>query len=137
MKNNIFRVVTGIAGVYHVILAAIGLLLPIEITAKAFNIALGISVTLTPEVTFIAKFVAVYMLAFGIILLILASNPIKFRSLTYAALALFGVRFINRVIFFSLLSSTFGMTASRNLIGSVLILFFFIVIWLTMPQKQS
>lgn len=137
MKNTIFKATTGIAGLYHVLLAAIGLLFPIEITAKAFTVALGISVSITPELTFIAKFVSVYMLAFGIMLLIVAYNPIKYRAFAWPALALFGARFLNRVIFFGLLSTTFGMTASRNLIGSALILFFFVAIWLTMPKKQS
>ena len=137
MKNNIFKIVTGIAGVYHVLLAAIGLLFPIEITSKAFTFALGVNIAATPQLEFIGKFVAVYMLAFGIILLILAFNPAKYRALTFAGLAVFGIRFINRVFFFGMLSTTFGMTASRNLIGSGLIFLFFIVMLLTMPKKQA
>lgn len=137
MKNNIFKIVTGIAGVYHVLLAAIGLLLPIETTSKAFTLALGVNIAATPQLEFIGKFVAVYMLAFGIMLLTLALNPAKYRALAYTALVVFGIRFLNRVFFFSLLSSTFGMTASRNLIGSALILIFFVGIFLTIPKKQS
>lgn len=137
VKNTLFKTVTCVAGLYHVLLGIIGSLFPVEITAKAFKVALGISINVTPEIIFISKFISVYMLAFGIMLLIVASNPIKYRVFAWPALALFGARFLNRVIFFSLLSSTFGMTASRNFIGSVLILFFFIAIWLTMPKKQS
>lgn len=137
MKNKIFKIVTGIAGVYHVLLAAIALLLPSEITSKAFSFALGVNITVTPQLEFIGKFVGVYMLAFGIILLILAFNPAKYRALTYAGLTVFGIRFLNRIFFFSMLSTTFGMTASRNLIGSGLILLFFIGMLLTMPKKQD
>ncbi len=137
MKNTLFKAFTGIAGIYHVLLGVIGSLFPIEATAKAFNVALGIGVSITPELTFIAKFVSVYMLAFGIMLLILAYDPIKYRAFAWPALTLFGARFLNRVIFFSLLSSTFGMTVSRNLIGSGLILLFFAAIWLTMPMKRA
>lgn len=137
MKNTLFKAATGIAGLYHILLAAIGLLFPIEIAAKAFTVALGISIKVTPELTFIAKFISVYMLAFGIMLLILAHNPIKYRAFTWPVLALFGARFLNRVIFFGLLSTTFGMTLSRNIIGSVLILIFFLGIWMTMPKEQS
>jgi hypothetical protein len=137
MKNSMFKLVTGIAGLYHVLLAAIGLLFPVEITAKAFNVALGVNIAVTPQLGFIGKFIAVYMLAFGIMLLMIARNPIKYRALAYAAVALFGIRFLNRVLFFSLLTSTLGMTATRNLIGSALIFFFFIAILLTIPKNQS
>ena len=126
MKNNIFKLVTGIAGAYHVLLAAIALLFPIEVTSKAFTLALGVNITATPQLEFIGKFVGVYMLAFGLMLLILSYNPVKYRSFAYPALALFGIRFLNRIFFFSALTSTLGMTASRNLIGSVLIFLFFI-----------
>lgn len=137
MKNNIFKIVTGIAGVYHILLGAIGLLFPIEITSKAFGVALGVNIAATPQLGFIGKFIAVYMVAFGIMLLILAFNAVKYRVLAYPALAVFGIRFLNRVFFFSLLSTTFGMTWQRNFIGSALILLFFVAIFLTMPKKQS
>ena len=136
MKNNIFRIVTGIAGIYHVLLAVIGLLFPIETMVKAVTIALGVTLNIDPQLTFISKFVSVYMLAFGIILLILAANPVKYRVLAFPVLALFGIRLLNRLIFFGAVISTFGMTSSRNLIGTALIFLFFIVILLTMPKKQ-
>ena len=137
MKNTLFKAVTGIAGVYHVLLAGIGLFLPIDTAAKAFKLALGVSVSVTPEITLITKFTAGYMLAFGVMLLMLSWQPIKNRALAWPALLLFGARFLNRVVLFGTLSSTFGMTASRNAIGSALILFFLVAIWLTMPGKES
>jgi hypothetical protein len=137
MKTNLFRIVTGIAGIYHVLLAAIGLLFPVETTVKAFEIALGVNVAISPQLGFIGKFIAVYMLAFGIMLLLLSANTNKYRVFAWPAIALFGVRFINRVVFFGLVSSTFGMSTTRNMIGTVLIFLFFIVIYLTIPRRQS
>lgn len=137
MRNNIFRGVTGIAGAYHVLLGAIGLLLPIEAMVKAVTIFMGVTLQIDPQLTFVSKFVSVYMLAFGIFLLILAANPIKYRALAFPTLALFGIRFLNRLVFFGLISSTLGMTASRNIIGTIIIFLFFIVMFLTMPKKQS
>lgn len=137
MKTTLFRAVTGIAGVYHVVLAVIGLLFPIETTAKAFEIALGVNIAVTPQLGFIGKFIAVYMLTFGIMLLILAYNPIKYRVLAFPAIALFGIRFLNRIFFFNLLSESLGMTWQRNFIGTTLIFLFFIAIFLTMPKKQA
>ncbi len=137
MKPFIFKMFTGIAGAYHIILGVIGLLLPIEVTSKAFTMALGVNVALTPQLEFIAKFVSVYMLAFGLMLIILTHNPIKYRMFAYPALVLFGIRFISRIFFFTTLTTAFGMTLQRNLVGSILILIFFFGIWMTLPKKQS
>ena len=137
MKNSIFKLVTWIAGLYHVILAAIALLLPIEVTSKAFTMALGVNLAVTPQLEFIGKYVGVYMLAFGIMLIMIALNPVRYRSLAYVAVALFGIRFLNRIIFFGALTSTLGMTMTRNIIGSALVFIFFIGILFTMPKKQS
>jgi len=135
-KISIFKIVTGVAGLYHVLLAGVALLFPIALTSKAFTFALGINIALTPQIEFIGKFVGVYMLAFGLMLLMLAFNPVKYRVFAYPAIILFGIRLINRILFFGALSTTLEMTASRNIIGSVLILLFFLGIWLTLPPKQ-
>ena len=137
MKPTLFRAVTVVAGVYHVVLALIALLLPAETTVRAFAFALGVNVTITAELAVIAKYIGVYMLAFGLMLLVLASNPGRYRVFAYAALVLFGARFLNRILYFDLLNSTFGMTASRNIIGTALILFFFVTILWTMPRRSS
>lgn len=137
MKPTLFRAVTAVAGVYHVVLALIALLLPAETTVAAFAFALGVEVTVTPELALIAKFIGVYMLAFGGMLLVLASDPRRHRRLAWVALLLFGVRFLNRILYFDLLNATFGMTAARNTIGTALLLFFFVGILWTMPRRSS
>ena len=137
MKNNIFRIVTGIAGAYHVLLGVIGLLFPIETMVKAVTIILGVTLDVDPQLTFISKYVSVYILAFGIMLLILAANPTKYRVLALPALALFGIRLLNRIVFFGAITSTLGTTSARNIMGTGFIFLFFIAILLTMPKKQS
>jgi hypothetical protein len=137
MKETIFKAATAIAGVYHIILAFIGLCLSAELTAKAAEIALGVTLKGDSQLMLVARFAAAYMLAFGIMLLCLAANPRKFRLLAFAAVALFGIRFLNRILLFNLVSSTFGMSATRNIIGTAIIFVFFAVILLTIPKKSE
>ncbi len=137
MKNILFKIVTGTAGLYHIVLGAIGLVFPIETVVRATTLTLGVTLQADQQLAFILKFVSVYMLAFGIMLIIFAFNPVRYRALLVPTLILFAIRLINRIAFFGLLSSTFGMTAQRNMIGAGLILFFFLAIWLTMPKKQQ
>ncbi len=135
MKNSIFKISTGLVGVYHVILGAIALLLPVEITAQAFQTILGISLNIDAQLLFIGKFVGVYMLVFGIMLILVASNPVKYRVFAWPAIVLFGIRLINRIFFFTALTTTLGMSPSRNIIGTIFILIFFVVMWVSMPKK--
>ena len=137
MKENIFRGATVTAGVYHIVLALIGLFLSAEMTAKASEIALGVTLKSDSQLMLVARFAAAYMLAFGIMLLFLASNPRRFRLFAFAAVVLFGIRFLNRVLLFNLISSTFGMSATRNVVGTAIIFVFFALISLTMPRKSE
>jgi hypothetical protein len=136
MKTKFFRIISGVAGIYHVVLAGVGLILPIETTAKVVSLAFGVVFEINSHIELLLKFTSTYMLAFGIMLLILSSDPIKYRNLAIPTLTLFGIRLINRVLFFSLLLSA-GMSETRNIIGTTLILFFFVALLLTMPKKQA
>lgn len=111
------------------------MLLPAETTVRAFAAALGVEVAIDPQLALIARFIGVYMLAFSAMLLILASDPARYRIFAVPALVLFGVRFLNRIVFFGLLSSTFGMTAWRNAVGTAILLVFFLAILWTMPRR--
>jgi len=136
MKNRIFKIVTLVAGAYHVILAVAGLLCPADMAVKVVTMAFGITLELGPQIALILKFASVYMLVFGIMLLILAYNPIKYRAIAIPALVLFGIRLINRIILFSTLTAA-GMSVTRNIIGTAHIFFFFLAILLCLPWKQT
>ena len=137
MKRNIFKAATAVAGVYHIILAVIGLLFSAEMTTKASQVALGVVLKVDPQMMFVAKFAAAYMLAFGIMLLSLAYNPVQYRLLAVPAAALFAVRFLNRVFLFNAVSSTLGMSWTRNFVGSALIFLFFALIYFTRPTASE
>lgn len=136
MKLNIFRSVAGIAAAYHVFLGAAGILCPAETIEQVIASAFGVTLEVGPPLDLVIKFASVYVLAFGVMLLLLASNPTKYRALAIPALLLFGLRFVNRVLFFSAVGDA-GVTNSRNLIGVGLILFFFVAILVTLPKKDS
>ncbi len=136
MKTKIYKITTGIAGGYHVLIAAAGLLLPPHLMAKVAEMAFGITFEMDPQLSVLAKFTSVYMLAFGVALIFLSRNPIKYRAFTWPALILFAIRFVTRVFFFSTLA-TAGMPASRNISGAVLILGFFLALLITMPKSDS
>ncbi len=100
MKTRMFRIVTGIAAAYHIFLAAVCLLCPVDTVVKLVDIAFGVALQANPQFALISKFTSVYMLVFGVMLLVLSSEPTRYRALAIPALVLFWLRFANRIIFF-------------------------------------
>ncbi len=136
MKNSIFRIVAGSAAAYHILLAAAGLLCPADTIEKVVAVAFGVALEVGPQLGLIIKFVSAYLLAFGVMLLLLSLNPVKYRALALPALVLFGLRFVNRLVLFSALTSA-GMTVSRNVTGTGFILFYFVAILVWFRKKDD
>ena len=136
MHRKAFSLVTGVAGVYHILLALAGALCPASTIQEVVSFAFGVTLDVGPQLALVAKFVSAYMLAFGVMLLLLALDPKKYRGFAIPALALFGVRFLNRVLFFGTLGEA-GMGTGRNLTGTAIILFFFVAILVLLPKKQE
>ena len=137
MSALLFRIITGIAAVYHLLLGLAGLLLPIETFARFSSVFLGVSPSIDAQFHLITKFSAAYILAFGIMLLLLALNPVKNRVLVIPVLALFGVRLLNKIVFFDTIGSSFDVEPVRNIISVVTVLFFFTAILLTRPREKA
>ena len=136
MKSQIFKLSAGIGGAYHLILGVIALALPVDTVIQVITFAFGMTLEITPQLPLVLKFASVYLIAFGGTLLLLTSDPAKYRIFAYPALALFGIRFINRIIFFSTLAAA-GVADSRNMMGAGIILVFFLLILCTLPKKQA
>lgn len=131
----LFRLFTGIAAVYHLILAAAALLLPNEVLASALQVILGVTPTLEGDLLLAVPFAGAYVLAFGIGLALLSWKPLQNRALLPGVLALFGVRLLNRVLLFSTLAEQYELSTVRNLFGVASLLVLFIGILLTAPRK--
>ncbi len=137
MKENLFKLSVGVAGVYHLLIGAVGILFPAELLVKVSGFILGVSPEVNEQFPLIAKFASVYVLAFGILLIILFLNPVKYRILAIPVLTLFGIRLINKILFFGTIGASFGIPFGRNLFGTLCVFFFFTTILLTLPKKSA
>ena len=136
MKATLFRIVTGTAAAYHIVLAVAGVFSPPEIAAQIIRSAFGVELEVTPLIASVVRFAAVYMLAFGGMLLLLAWKPCEYRLLRIPVLGLFALRFVNRLIFFGTFTSL-GLSFSRNVVGMGLILLFFVAILTLQPKSNG
>jgi hypothetical protein len=135
MKERIFKIVTGIVGAYHLALGVVGLTLPVETIAEVVKAVFGFVLKITPQLPVILKFSSVYLIAFGGMMLLLFSNPQKYRLFALPALALFGIRFVINIVYFDVISPDRTDFASFRSLG--LLAFFFLAILFTMPKASD
>ena len=130
MKTILFRLTAGIAGVYHLLLGAAFLVLPAEKlsgTAKGF---LGVGIEFDAKLAMVGKFASAYILAFGVMLMLLCWKPVKLRALVIPVLLLFGVRLVNKLVFLTSIEGTFGVDRGRSLFAiASLALIFAVMAW--------
>jgi len=137
VKITLFKCLTGIAAVYHLALGLAGLLLPIDAFTGISELILGLRPEVDPQFELTAKFAAAYVLAFGVMLSLLCLNPRKYRLLAIPTLTLFGVRLINKLMFFGTIGESFDVPVARSVfaVASIAVLFFGIL--LTMPKGRT
>ncbi len=136
MKLMLFKTLTGIAGLYHIVLGFSALLLPIETFANISKLILGLQPEVDLQFQLATKFASAYVLTFGVLLLILFKEPIKYRVLAIPVLLLFGIRLINKLVYFGTVGQSFDVSAPRNIVAVAFVAIFFFGILLTLPKRD-
>lgn len=137
MKMMLFKVLTAVAGFYHILIGISGLILPQELFMKIASLVLGIHSEMEISLQMAAKFASVYVLVFGIMLLIWMKHPQKYRILAIPVLTLFGLRLINKIVFFESIAESFNTPVAQNYFAVGSIALFFFGILLTLPKKEE
>jgi hypothetical protein len=132
--HKAFQAVAIFMGVYHLIIGILGFVSG-EMAAKVGSVLYGAHVEVTPIFSYMVKYLCAYVLAFGAMMLVLASDPIKHKKLVYVALLVAVVRILSRLVFADELRAAFGigMTRSVETIAAVAILN--LALYLLMPKE--
>jgi hypothetical protein len=110
--------------------------LPADAVADVVALAFGIRLELGPQLGVVVAFAAVYMLVFGVMLLILTVDRVRYRAFAIPALLLFGLRLLNRLLLYGALADA-GMAPTRNAVGTALFLAFFVGILALYPRDAT
>ena len=137
--NNylIFRVTAWWAGIYHLALGLIGIFADKEFMSLVIQTVFGASVEITPQVFYLVKFCSAYMTAFAVATIILAMNPVKYRSLIWVPLTLFIIRLLQRVLFYSTLAASFDIPARTESITIIALIIMPTLLYLSRPKVSS
>ena len=134
---KIFRGFAWFAGVYHLILGLVGTLASGDTVVSIASAVYGITTTISPQFLYMAKFISAYMIAFGIMLVFIGSDPYRYRKLAWAAVVMFAIRIFDRLVFFSLLQEAFGVSMSKNLVTVVTVSIIALGLIVFMPREEK
>lgn len=113
------RLLAGFMGIYHVLMGLFGIVSG-QMAARVGQVLWGAHVTVDAQFSYLAKFLAAYVIAFGIMLLFVAKDPVRYGQLVYVAALLGAIRIAERLIFAGDLQAAFSIGMSRT-IGTVVV----------------
>ncbi len=136
-RLNIFRFLAGFVSVYHFGLALIGIFGSADFIATVVNRVYGVTPAIDAQFLYLAKFISVYMIVFAIAMAILAWKPVQYRNLVWLPITLFGIRIIQRIVFFDLLVEAFQTTMARNLQVIIPIAILLVALFILRPKSET
>lgn len=129
-----FKILASIVGIYHIILGISALVLPVGVMSSMIELFLGFSPSITDQFTLVSKFTGVYVLAFGLVALLLAGDPEKHALFITPVLLLFAIRLVNKVVLFNEIGAELDVPTARNVLAVAFVAVFFAGLLWTAPR---
>jgi hypothetical protein len=115
------RGLAGFMGVYHVVMGLMGIWSG-QMAARAAYFFWHAQVTVDPQFSYMAKFLGAYVIAFGMMLIAVARDPVRYGPLVYVAALLGGIRIAERLAFAGELKEAFGIGLDRTIVTTIIVL---------------
>lgn len=113
------RVLAGFMGIYHILMGILGVVSG-STAAWGAHVLWHANVTVDPQFSYLAKFLGAYVIAFGIMLLFITKDPVRYAGLVYPAVVVALLRIAERLIFASELKAAFGI-GMRRTVGTIIV----------------
>jgi hypothetical protein len=114
-KIKIFRVLSWFVSLYHIGLGLIATFSPSGVIQVVADKVYHLTVTIQPELMVVfSRFIGSYMIAFGVMMALVAHKPKEYKKFAWIAVLLFGIRIFDRTVLFASLGSL-GVTWAQNL----------------------
>ena len=113
------KALAGFMGVYHVLMGVFGIASG-SMAAWAAHTLWHANVNIDAQFTYLAKFLGAYVVGFGVMLLFIAKDPVRYGALVYPAIVVGLLRIAERLVFASELKSAFGIGMDRT-IGTIIV----------------
>ncbi|HTS38854.1 MAG TPA: hypothetical protein VMH04_24480 [Candidatus Solibacter sp.] len=113
------KLLAGFMGIYHILMGVLGIASG-TLAAWGAHALWHANVTVDPQFTYLAKFLGAYVVAFGIMMLFIAKDPVRYGSLVYPAVVVAVLRIGERLMFANELKTAFGVGMDRT-IGTIIV----------------
>jgi hypothetical protein len=121
MKTHLaLRILAGFMGVYHLLMGLFGIISG-EMAARVGQILWGAHVTVDAQFSYLAKFLAAYVIAFGLMMLFIAKDPVRYGALVWVAALLGALRIFERLVFAGELQSAFSIGMNRTILTVIVV----------------
>ncbi len=114
------KVLAGFMGIYHILMGILGIVSG-SAAAWGAHVLWHANVVVDPQFTYLAKFLGAYVVAFGVMMLFIAKDPVRYGSLVYAAVVVAILRIGERLIFAGELKSAFGIGMDRTITTIIIV----------------
>lgn len=113
------KILAGFMGIYHILMGILGIVSG-SWAAWGAHTLWHANVTVDAQFTYLAKFLGAYVVAFGVMMLFIAKNPVRYGGLVYPAVIVAVLRIAERLVFANELKSAFGIGMKRT-IGTIIV----------------
>jgi hypothetical protein len=118
-RHTGIRVLAGFMGIYHILMGIFGILSG-SLAAWAAHTLWHANVNVDMQFTYLAKFLGAYVFGFGVMLLLITKDPVRYSALVYPAIVVAILRVAERLIFARELKSAFDIGMGRT-IGTIIV----------------
>jgi len=134
-KHQGIRLLAGFMGVYHILMGILGIVSGAT-AAWGAHVLWHANVVVDPQFSYLAKFLGAYVVAFGVMMLFIAKDPIRYGALVYAAIVVAVLRIAERLIFAGELKSAFGIGMDRTIITVIVVVALNLGLLLLKPRES-
>jgi hypothetical protein len=135
-KHTGIRALAGFMGVYHIFMGLAGIVSG-QTAATGARILWNATVTVDPQFTYLAKFLGAYVIAFGVMMLAIAKDPVRYGPLVYVAALLGAIRIVERLVFASDLQQAFGIGLDRTIATAIIVAALNVGLILLKPREST
>jgi hypothetical protein len=119
-RHTGIKILAGFMGIYHILMGVSGIVSG-STAAWAAHALWHANVTLDTQFVYLAKFLGAYVIGFGVMMLFIAKDPVRYGSLVYAAVVVAVLRIGERLIFAGELKSAFGIGMDRTIVTVIVV----------------
>ena len=136
-SHPFIRILLWAVAAYHIGMGAL-LFYSGELSIRAADSFYGWSITGSPDLGIISEILGCYGIAFGLMMIVVASDPVKYRAILSVAIILFALRLLQRAVYAPKVMEVFEVSTGQYWGGFVFVLAFAaVLIWVRLQLGRE